>query len=1172
LESVRVRINGGSPSDAVVTGEDETKSWTLSVSEADFDALLEGPHTFGIEATDRVGRVDTVQRVIFKDTTGPSVSFSSITDDSSMDATILTESVPSVRGSVSDEFSDIDPDSFEYRLNYEEADENEDWIRDAAVSLSGSGKNSNWSVAVDDLADGYHTVEVRVADTLGNMSSSDVVEFGIDRQAPVVTAYAQLPGETDELASGTIFSGESVDGTVFTLSGVSDDATLTETEVRLGGLFYPVTATDGALEAPTFEWEFTVTTALFDALLEGLQSIVVFARDAAGRVTEHEWSFIKDSLAPEIEINNLELDGSTVLLESSPRILVSVSDEFGISSAESRIEQYTYGAAEWNAIPIQDWTSLGNTENKTVASFTKRLGSDGLNLGDGRYRVSIRSGDRAQPGPNTALIEELEFLIDRANPQLALGAISGFQNADFDLPGTASDPNTIVAVQGKVGDSDFSSGDVVSATSSDGFSSWSLTVPTGGLGQGSHTVYVQAEDEAGRTTTLTRGFTFDGLPPSIAINEPANDTRVNGLVTVRGTSDDDNAVALVEYRIGNNATTWQTAGLGGGLYSWNYTFNNINTYANTADVTEIDPATGDPQAGTNVWALPFQVRVTDVAGNETENLDYRLFVDPDMDAPQVTIISPTDDQIVGGAVRVSGFAWVRRVEIRIDPTGTGEELEYGPWQDATLVSQGTQVNWFYNINTAGELNPDPGTIRDVLVQVRAVDSKDFGLTDGITGDTSEVNVKFDSGVPSIEDIEIVRNGEVSPYAAGVRASGTFLVRATLKDEGGISSIRWRGEGQPYVEILNDPAITTPPVEISAGSFEVDRKYLITSIGSTDFTTIGASSNTVGISFTASGSGIGTGTAFAATGPAGQPDEQFFVYTVQLEIDSETVNGGVYAGTSGFYSMDIQATDNATPTPFLTQASLNIQIDNFFPFGEYTSSPNAATENYFIQGRATDVGAGSGSIQGIDRVVVYFFRDGNYINLNGGTFESIPRTMRNAGSPGSEETAPIEELPFPEVDGVDGIVINNNEVTSDLDGNGYVEGWTDDGPFKDWYVRFNTNQLPDGPVDLNYVVIDRAGNATRYVQPLYIRNNAPLITGVVLGTDVDGDGSVGDIATGESRQISANYADTNFTVRNYRLAFSVEAENGNELRRYSVGYVTAAPTVDPDALLRGSVYT
>ena len=48
--------------------------------------------------------------------------------------------------------------------------------------------------------------------------------------------------------------------------------------------------------------------------------------------------------------------------------------------------------------------------------------------------------------------------------------------------------------------------------------------------------------------------------------------------------------------------------------------------------------------------------------------------------------------------------------------------------------------------------------------------------------------------------------------------------------------------------------------INAGSFVTGRRYKIATVGTTDFTAIGASANTVGVIFTATGVGAGTGTA------------------------------------------------------------------------------------------------------------------------------------------------------------------------------------------------------------------------------------------------------------------------------------------------------------------------
>jgi hypothetical protein len=61
----------------------------------------------------------------------------------------------------------------------------------------------------------------------------------------------------------------------------------------------------------------------------------------------------------------------------------------------------------------------------------------------------------------------------------------------------------------------------------------------------------------------------------------------------------------------------------------------------------------------------------------------------------------------------------------------------------------------------------------------------------------------------------------------------------------------------YVD-ANTYTITLP--DANAGSFTTGLTYIITFVGTTNFTAIGASSNTVGVSFVATGPGSGTGTA------------------------------------------------------------------------------------------------------------------------------------------------------------------------------------------------------------------------------------------------------------------------------------------------------------------------
>jgi hypothetical protein len=63
-----------------------------------------------------------------------------------------------------------------------------------------------------------------------------------------------------------------------------------------------------------------------------------------------------------------------------------------------------------------------------------------------------------------------------------------------------------------------------------------------------------------------------------------------------------------------------------------------------------------------------------------------------------------------------------------------------------------------------------------------------------------------------------------------------------------------------IDMANNGGVTAGPGAAPANPIVAGRVYMILSVGTTDFTSIGASSNTVGTVFEATGPGTGTGTA------------------------------------------------------------------------------------------------------------------------------------------------------------------------------------------------------------------------------------------------------------------------------------------------------------------------
>jgi hypothetical protein len=68
-------------------------------------------------------------------------------------------------------------------------------------------------------------------------------------------------------------------------------------------------------------------------------------------------------------------------------------------------------------------------------------------------------------------------------------------------------------------------------------------------------------------------------------------------------------------------------------------------------------------------------------------------------------------------------------------------------------------------------------------------------------------------------------------------------------------------------------LTLPGTNLSAGQFIIGRRYIISSVGTTDFTAIGGSRNVVGANFVATSAGTGTGRATVSASASGK----IFVY-------------------------------------------------------------------------------------------------------------------------------------------------------------------------------------------------------------------------------------------------------------------------------------------------------
>lgn len=129
--------------------------------------------------------------------------------------------------------------------------------------------------------------------------------------------------------------------------------------------------------------------------------------------------------------------------------------------------------------------------------------------------------------------------------------------------------------------------------------------------------------------------------------------------------------------------------------------------------------------------------------------------------------------------------------------------------------------------------------------------------------------------------------------------------------------------------------------ITAGSFVVGVQYVITSVGTTTFTSIGAASNTVGVVFTATGAGTGTGTAVRE-----EVCSEYDVSATAISGGTSIKSGFVLSGSGSVRGLFSDQADIRNPLVLskidslaATQTNISIVCTSFTGTSNLTSSMN-----------------------------------------------------------------------------------------------------------------------------------------------------------------------------------------------------------------------------------------
>jgi large repetitive protein len=761
--------------------------------------------------------------------------------------------------------------------------------------------------------------------------------------------------------------------------------------------------------------------------------------------------------------------------------------------------------------------------------------------------------DTAPPEINSSIMTDRSVPFDFVDElTLATNMPFGGNSALFRLRAQASDSNGIASVSFSVPGAPGSP----FAAILDGGHYRTPTIDISGVADGPLVITIEATDNSGLKTSVTRTVIIDNSAPSVSFTNPRSLIDVvNGNVEVKGlASDGGSGLKSVQYKVGYNhaAQSWQD--VGGSLFSWQVDFkdaNRIDIYANPTD--------GSDDNLDDIWQVPVLIRAEDNAGNVyiSTVTDYILLVDPSGDKPKAFVIYPDPaalNRTLGGNIRIFGSAedddGIQAVYMQVDVNGDGL------FDAADVASNGVNwynggegqpvsgtVSWNRTINASQEFDPPGAGTRTIYFRVRARDI--YGL-DGAWSLPQRIDV--DKNVPKIGSgiaLTLKQGATELSYVADSWLKGSWSLVGSIEDESGIDSITISGDingslaanpawftnlgGDNYrFEIPLTTAASAGRVSFTISALDKSTPQLQTSLSlsvqaDNQAPTLNAytgalpivQSNlayTLASSLNESGSGFGK-VAF---------------YFVRRDRLGNTANDRVYMPMAG--------------NSFTALSGLSLQNGLYYLSGSGASRPDEYTlQDAALSGNENVRVGGLVRIAGLDRRIV--------------TWTSGSGTLSWADAVDTGVTdyqiayAQIVDNQTVETPVYTGGVLTN--IIND-DGDGMVESVERSGGLYSWTASIDSRNIPDGPIELHWVSFDKAGNYVASSLTSSIANNRPLLAAVTLGTDLDGDGSV---SAGErvpaysaldaegNEQSIATIASSAFTAKG-RTTVDIEVVGGN----------------------------
>ncbi|EDX6483023.1 TPA: non-fimbrial adhesin SiiE [Salmonella enterica] len=722
---VTVEVQHGGTKEVLTATKGATGIWSVTPT----GMWADGSHTLTVRVEDEAGNVKySVPLTITVDTQITIDDIELVNDSGTKGDNLTNDANPHFRITVPGDVNEVSLS----------IDGGVTWVKAMQSSTSGVW-NYTWPKT---LADDDYTLTVKVTDNAGN-TVTRTLDFTID--TTLSTPVIVLDSADDTGVQGDNMTNRTQP--TFNLQHIDDDAVRVTVSVEHGGVTttFDVTKDAGG-------WTFTPPTSWG----AGDYTLSVSVEDKAGN-TSHSAS-LTVTVDTQIAINNIELVNDSGIPDDNLTNNVRPQFQVKVPTDVNEVRLSIDGGKTW----------FNATQSATPGVWDYTWLAD---VGEGKHTLTVEATDKA--GNQTT--QKLDFIIDTllSEPTIALDStddsgtkgdnLTSVNKPTFILGNIDADAR-YVTVEVQHGGTK----EVLTATKG-ATGIWSVT-PTGMWADGSHTLTVRVEDDAGNvkysaplTVTVDTHIAIDDIElvndNGIPGDNLTNDVRPHFRVTVPG---DVNEVRLSI----DGGNTWVRATQGtAGI--WDYTW--------PKDVTD--------------GLHTLTVEATDKAGNQTtQTLDFTI--DTRLSTPTIAMDSRDDTGAIGDhitSVKRPGFtignidADAHSVILRITQGGNSQEVTLtqvgGQWR---FTPDADWADGSYTLTV--EVQDNAGNVRQSTPLIVTVDTQ-TSITDitlvndhGVPDDnlTNSTRPQFEITVPAdVNSVQLSIDGGANWVSAAQGIEGVW---------------------------------------------------------------------------------------------------------------------------------------------------------------------------------------------------------------------------------------------------------------------------------------------------------------------------------------------------------------------------------------------------------------